>query len=47
MADREQRNASVGLVATPVVEQRIYVIRERQVMLDEDLAISTASRRSG
>jgi hypothetical protein len=38
MADREVGNASVDLVATPVIEQRIYVIRERQVMLDEDLA---------
>jgi hypothetical protein len=36
MADRDQQNASLEVVATPV-KQRIY-IRERQVMLDEDLA---------
>ncbi|MGN6556432.1 MAG: ORF6N domain-containing protein [Solirubrobacterales bacterium] len=26
------------LIATPAIEQRIFVIRGRQVMLDEDLA---------
>ena len=26
------------MVATPAIEKRIYVIRGRQVMLDEDLA---------
>ena len=38
MADRDQQNESLELAATPQIEQRIYVIRERQVMLDEDLA---------
>ena len=38
MADREQRTASPETIAMPVIEKRIFVIRERQVMLDEDLA---------
>lgn len=38
MADQDQQNASLELAATPQIEQRIYVIRERQVMVDEDLA---------
>jgi hypothetical protein len=38
VADREQRTASPETVAMPVIEKRIFVIRERHVMLDEDLA---------
>ena len=30
--------ASLELIATPAIEKRIFVVRERQVMLDEDLA---------
>ena len=38
MADREQKTTSPEVVATSAIEKRIFVIRERQVMLDEDLA---------
>jgi hypothetical protein len=38
MADREQRTASPEMIAMPAIEKRILVIRERQVMLDQDLA---------
>ncbi len=38
MVDREQKTSSLETIATPAIEKRIYVIRERQVMLDEDLA---------
>lgn len=37
VADREQET-SRELIAPPVIEKRIFVVRERQVMLDEDLA---------
>lgn len=37
MADSAER-AEVQVVAAPAIEKRIFVIRERQVMLDEDLA---------
>jgi hypothetical protein len=37
MATREQKT-SLELIATPAIEKRIYLIRGRQVMLDEDLA---------
>ncbi len=37
MADREQET-SLELIAAPAIEKRIFVVRERQVMLDEDLA---------
>lgn len=30
--------ASLELVVAPAIEKRILVVRERQVMLDEDLA---------
>jgi hypothetical protein len=33
-----EETGSPALVATPAIERRIFVIRERQVMLDEDLA---------
>ncbi|HEY6552097.1 MAG TPA: ORF6N domain-containing protein [Vicinamibacteria bacterium] len=38
MADQDPRDNSLEAVATPGIEKRIYVIRGRQVMLDEDLA---------
>jgi ORF6N domain len=38
MADSAGKTASLELVAAPVIEKRIFVVRERQVMLDEDLA---------
>ena len=31
-------DAVVRVVAAPMIEKRIFVVRERQVMLDEDLA---------
>jgi hypothetical protein len=37
MADSAQKEA-VELIAAPAIEKRILVVRERQVMLDEDLA---------
>jgi hypothetical protein len=37
MAAREQKT-SLELIAAPAIEKRIFVVRERQVMLDEDLA---------
>ena len=38
MADPAESKAEVQVVAAPAIEKRIFVIRERQVMLDEDLA---------
>lgn len=38
MADTNKTAASLELIAAPAIEKRIFVIRERQVMLDEDLA---------
>ena len=38
MAHRDQENGSLKVTATPAIEKQIYVIRGRQVMLDEDLA---------
>ena len=38
MADPAGTRAEVQVVAAPAIEKRIFVIRERQVMLDEDLA---------
>jgi hypothetical protein len=38
MADSAEMTASLVLVAAPAIEKRIFVVRERQVMLDEDLA---------
>jgi ORF6N domain len=32
------QTASLELIATPAIEKRIFVVRGRQVMLDEDLA---------
>jgi ORF6N domain len=38
MADANPQHASLEVIATPAIEKRIYIIRGRQVMLDEDLA---------
>jgi hypothetical protein len=38
MADLAGEKARVEVVAAPAIEKRIFVIRDRQVMLDEDLA---------
>jgi len=38
MADLDPENGSIALAATLAIDKRIYVIRGRQVMLDEDLA---------
>ncbi len=38
MADANRQHASLEVIATPAIERRIYIIRGRQVMLDEDLA---------
>ena len=38
VADPEENAASLELFTAPVIERRILVVRERQVMLDEDLA---------
>jgi hypothetical protein len=33
-----EKTASLELIAAPAIEKRIFVVRGRQVMLDEDLA---------
>lgn len=38
VAGPPKTDASLQLIATPAIEKRILVVRERQVMLDEDLA---------
>ena len=38
MAQGTERADSLELIAAPAIEKRIFVVRERQVMLDEDLA---------
>ncbi len=38
MAGSTEEKGSLELVAAPTIEKRILVVRERQVMLDEDLA---------
>ena len=38
MAATKEKPAALELIAAPAIEKRIFVIRERQVMLDEDLA---------
>lgn len=38
MADSTGDKAELQIVPAPAIEKRIFVIRERQVMLDEDLA---------
>jgi hypothetical protein len=38
MADAATEKTGIQIVAAPAIEKRIFVIRGRQVMLDEDLA---------
>jgi ORF6N domain len=38
MAERGTKTEPLELIAAPAIEQRIFVVRGRQVMLDEDLA---------
>jgi len=38
MADTAGKKVSLELIAAPAIEKRILVVRDRQVMLDEDLA---------
>jgi hypothetical protein len=38
MADSAAEKAELQVVSTPAIEKRIFVVRERQVMIDEDLA---------
>lgn len=38
MVDSAGKKASLEMIAAPAIEKRILVVRERQVMLDEDLA---------
>jgi ORF6N domain len=38
MAEAAERASSLELIAAPAIEKRIFVVRGRQVMLDEDLA---------
>jgi DNA-binding transcriptional MerR regulator len=38
MADSAGKKAALELIAVPAIEKRILVVRERRVMLDEDLA---------
>jgi hypothetical protein len=38
MVDSAAEKTNLQVVAAPAIEKRIFVIRERQVMLDEDLA---------
>jgi len=37
MAGKEEQ-VSLEMIATPAIEKRIFIVRQRQVMLDEDLA---------
>ncbi|MFY9826084.1 MAG: hypothetical protein WAM82_32255 [Thermoanaerobaculia bacterium] len=38
MAHAIEETDSLELIATPAIEKRIFLVRRRQVMLDEDLA---------
>lgn len=38
MAERGSKTEPLNVIAAPAIEKRILVVRERQVMLDEDLA---------
>jgi hypothetical protein len=38
MTDSAAEKTELQVVSTPAIEKRIFVVRERQVMLDEDLA---------
>jgi hypothetical protein len=47
MADSAAEMTELQVVAEPVIEKRIFVVRERQVMLNEDLADLYAFQLSG
>lgn len=38
MTDSAEEKRELQVIATPTIEKRIFIVRERQVMLDEDLA---------
>jgi metallophosphoesterase superfamily enzyme len=38
MAEQREKEPSLELIALPAIQQRILVVRDRHVMLDEDLA---------
>jgi ORF6N domain len=38
MTDRAENAMTLELIAVPAIQKRILVVRDRQVMLDEDLA---------
>lgn len=38
MADSAAEKTELQVIAAPAIEKRIFVVRGRQVMLDEDLA---------
>jgi hypothetical protein len=38
VADRVENEVALELIPAPAIQKRILVVRERQVMLDEDLA---------
>jgi hypothetical protein len=38
MADSADERRDLQILAAPAIEKRIFVVRDRQVMLDEDLA---------
>jgi len=38
MAQSAEKAGSLELIGAPAIEKRIFVVRGRQVMLDEDLA---------
>ena len=39
MVDQAKTEGSLELLPLPAIQQRIVVVRERHVMLDEDLAV--------
>ena len=47
VANRAEKEVALELIPAPAIQKRILVVRERQVMLDEDLAELTAWRRVG
>jgi len=38
MVERGRKTEPLELIAAPTIEKRIFLVRKRQVMLDEDLA---------
>jgi hypothetical protein len=39
MVDQTKTEGSLELIPLPAIQRRIVVVRERHVMLDEDLAV--------